>query len=553
MTKQTFLFILCNKRFSHCIDIEQKHMSEVGTANGESPFSALQSRPQFHEKGSFCTAKATVMKMNTSIYKDIAERTEGDIYIGVVGPVRTGKSTFIKRFMETLILPSITDRFDRERTRDEMPQSAAGKTVMTAEPKFIPEKAVEVTLADSAKMRVRMIDCVGYIVPEALGSFENGGPRMVHTPWQSEPMPFSEAAEYGTRKVISDHSTIGIVVTTDGTIGEIGRESYTEAEARVISELKALGKPFAIVMNSADPSREESIRLATQIENETGVPVALVSCLELSTEDIKHILEMILLEFPIREVQVETPAWIAALDSEHQLVRGINSSVLEVAETACKIGDIPRAFSSLTQNENISGVFISETDLGKGQARISVKMPDELYYKTLGELTGFNISGEEELVSLLRELSSVKTEYDKISSALKEVNETGYGIVTPNIHELTLEEPEIIHQVGGYGVKLKASGPSIHMIRADIETEISPIVGSEQQSENLVKSLLCEFDEDPKKLWESNIFGKTLHELVSEGLEAKLEHISPESRKKLSETLQRVINEGSGGLICIIL
>ncbi len=502
-------------------------------------------------KGAFY--KATVKKMNTSIYKDIAERTGGDIYIGVVGPVRTGKSTFIKKFMETLILPSITDPFDKERTRDEMPQSAAGKTVMTAEPKFIPEKAVEVALADNARMRVRMIDCVGYIVPEALGSVENGGPRMVHTPWQSEPVPFTEAAEYGTKKVITDHSTIGIVVTTDGTIGEIGRDSYIEAEKRVISELKALGKPFAIVMNSADPSREESIRLATKLEKDTGAPVALVSCLELNTEDIKHILEMILLEFPIKELQVDTPAWIGALDDDHYIVRSITDSVMSAAQGACKIGDVPLCFSQLSQNEFIDSASVTETDLGKGLAKISVKMPDMLYYKTLGELTGFAIRGEEELVALLRELSRIKSEYDKIASALKEVKETGYGIVTPDITELKLEEPEIIHQPSGYGIKLKASGPSIHMIRADIETEISPIVGSEQQSENLVKSLLGEFDENPLKLWESNIFGKTLHELVSEGLEAKLEHISPESRTRLSETLCRVINEGSGGLICIIL
>lgn len=491
--------------------------------------------------------------MNTSIYRDISERTGGDIYIGVVGPVRTGKSTFIKKFMETLILPNITDHFDKERTRDEMPQSAAGKTVMTAEPKFVPDEAVEVTLADNASMRVRMIDCVGYIVPEALGSVENGGPRMVHTPWQTEPMPFSDAAEYGTRKVITDHSTIGIVVTTDGSIGEISRDNYIDAEKRVISELKAINKPFAIVMNSADPSREESIRIATQLENDTGVPVALVNCLELNTEDIKHILEMILMEFPVREISVDMPAWISALENDHPLVSSVRQTILTQAETITKIGDISSAFAPVTENEYIDSANVVGTNLGNGTASVSVRMPDKLYYKTLGELTGFDINGEEELVGLLRDLSHIKVEYDKISSALREVSETGYGIVTPDITELTLEEPEIIHQPGGYGVKLKASGPSIHMIRANIETEISPIVGSEQQSADLVKMLLHEFEEDPSKLWESNIFGKTLHELVSDGLHAKLDHMSSESRAKLSETLQRVINEGSGGLICIIL
>ena len=491
--------------------------------------------------------------MNTSIYRDIAERTGGNIYIGVVGPVRTGKSTFIKKFMETLVLPNIEDKFDRERAKDEMPQSAAGKTVMTAEPKFIPDEAVEITIADNAKLRVRMIDCVGYIVPEALGHIENGGPRMVHTPWQTEPMPFTEAAETGTRKVINDHSTIGIVVTTDGTVGEIGRENYVEAETRVINELKAINKPFAIIMNSADPSREESIRLATSIENDYGIPVALVNCLELSTEDIKHILEMILLEFPIKEISVETPSWLSALESDHKLVSSIKASVLECAEGATKIGEISSAFAPLCENEYISEAGVGGVELGNGCARINIKLPDELYYKTLGELTGFEIAGEEELIELLRELSEVKREYDKIASALKDVSEKGYGIVTPEISELKLEEPTIIRQVGGYGVKLKASGPSIHMIRADIETEINPIVGSEQQSEELVKFLLREFEEDPTKLWESNIFGKTLHELVTEGLHSKLDHMPDEARTRLSEALQKAINEGSGGLICIIL
>ncbi len=493
------------------------------------------------------------LMMNTSIYRDIAERTGGNIYIGVVGPVRTGKSTFIKKFMETLVLPNIEDKFDRERARDEMPQSAAGKTVMTAEPKFIPDEAVEIILSDNAKLRVRMIDCVGYIVPDALGHIENGGPRMVHTPWQAEPLPFTDAAEIGTRKVINDHSTIGIVVTTDGTIGEIPRENYEEAETRVISELKAINKPFAIIINSADPSNEDSIRLATSIEKNSGVPVALVNCLELNTEDIKHILEMILLEFPVKEISIDLPDWLSALEPEHKLVSSIRSSVLECASNVNKIGDITEAFSSLSNNEFILTSSVSEINLGSGCGKVAVKLSDELYYKTLGELTGFEINNEEELIRLLRELSDIKHEYDKIAFALHEVNEKGYGIVTPDINELKLEEPTIIHQPGGYGVKLKASGPSIHMIRADIETEINPIVGSEQQSEDLVKFLLHEFEEDPTKLWDSNIFGKTLHELVTEGLHSKLAHMPDDARKKLSETLQRVINEGCGGLICIIL
>ena len=491
--------------------------------------------------------------MNSNIYRDIAERTGGNIYIGVVGPVRTGKSTFIKRFMENLVLPNIENNFDRERARDEMPQSAAGKTVMTAEPKFIPDEAVEVVISDNARLSVRMVDCVGYIVPEAMGHIENGGPRMVSTPWREEPMPFTEAAEYGTRKVITDHSTIGVVVTTDGTIGEIGRQNYVEAEKRIVNELKSLGKPFAIVMNSADPSRDESIRLATEIEKEYGVPVALVNCLELNSEDIKHILEMILMEFPIRQISVDIPLWLCALGDDHPIYLSVKESVLECASGIRKIADVSGAFVSLSENEYIEIGAITEIDLGTGDARLNIRMPQELYYKTLGEMTGFEITGEETLVGLLRELSEMKKKYDKIAKALDAVNENGYGIVTPDLSELTLDEPEIVKQNGGYGVKLKAGGPSIHMIKARIETEINPIVGTEAQSEELVKRMSEEYRDDPSKIWESNIFGKTLHELVRDGLDTKLEHMPPEARERLSETLEKVINEGSGGLICIIL
>ena len=491
--------------------------------------------------------------MNSNIYRDIAERTGGNIYIGVVGPVRTGKSTFIKRFMENLVLPNIENNFDRERARDEMPQSAAGKTVMTAEPKFIPDEAVEIVLSDNARLSVRMVDCVGYIVPEAMGHIENGGPRMVSTPWREAPMPFTEAAEYGTRKVITDHSTIGVVVTTDGTIGEIGRQNYVEAEKRIVNELKEMGKPFAVIMNSADPSRDESIRLATEIEKEYGVPVALVNCLELNSEDIKHILEMILMEFPIRQISVDVPLWLCALGDEHPIYVSVKDSVLASASEIRKIADVKGAFDGITENEYIESGVITEIDLGTGDARLNVRLPQELYYKTLGEMTGFEITGEETLVGLLRELSEMKKKYDKIASALEDVNESGYGIVTPDLSELTLDEPEIVKQNGGYGVKLKAGGPSIHMIKARIETEINPIVGTEAQSEELVKRMTEEYSEDPSKIWESNVFGKTLHELVSDGLTSKLEHMPPEARERLGETLEKVINEGSGGLICIIL
>lgn len=488
-----------------------------------------------------------------SIYKDIAERTGGDIYIGVVGPVRTGKSTFIKRFMESLVIPNIESEYDRERAKDEMPQSAAGRTVMTTEPKFIPDEAVGVTIGDNAHMRMRMIDCVGYIVPDALGHIENGAPRMVMTPWSPSPMPFEQAAEYGTKKVIDDHSTIGILVTTDGSIGDIPRSSYEETERRVVNELKALKKPFAVILNSSNPENDEAVRLAYELEESYSAPVALVNCLELNAEDIKHILELILLEFPVTEIGIELPEWTLALDTEHWLNTSLREAVIECAGNIKKTGDVSSVFSQLRADGNVKSAELNSIDLGSGAAKIELKLTDGLYYKIISELTELNIGNDEELISTLRNLASIKQKYDKVASALDDVAETGYGIVTPDIDDLRLEEPQIIERPGGYGVRLRASAPSIHMMRADIETEINPVVGSEQQSEDLVKFLLNEFEEDPRRIWESNMFGKTLYELVTEGLHTKLSHMPAESRAKFSETLSRLINEGSGGMICIIL
>jgi stage IV sporulation protein A len=488
-----------------------------------------------------------------SIYRDIAERTGGDIYIGVVGPVRTGKSTFIKRFMESLVLPNIQDSYQKDRARDEMPQSAAGKTVMTTEPKFVPDEAVTINLDDAASMRVKMIDCVGYIVSEALGTIENGQPRMVHTPWQEEPMPFVEAAEMGTEKVIREHSTIGMLITTDGTIGEISRESYLPAEERIVRELKELGKPFAMVLNSAEPTSERAISLAYELEDKYGVPVALVSCIDLDAEDIRHILELVLSEFPVSEVRIKMPSWISSLDDDHRVKISINDTVSECAAKVKKTGDIKTAFAELSDNEYVKSSVIEDIDLGTGKAVVSVSFLDELYYEVLSELGGFEIKNDRELVDLLRELSEMKSRYERVSEALAMAEEKGYGIVMPTVDELRLEEPEIVKQSGGYGVKLSASAQSIHMIRANIETEISPIVGTEQQSEELIKYMLKEFEEEPAKIWESKMFGKSLYELVNEGLHTKLEHMPEASRLKLSETLERIFNEGSGGLICIIL
>ncbi len=491
--------------------------------------------------------------MEYSIYKDIAKRTGGDIYIGVVGPVRTGKSTFIKRFMQTVVLPNIDDSYSKERARDEMPQSAAGKTVMTTEPKFVPDEAVEVQIENNITMRVKMIDCVGYIVSEALGTLENGQERMVHTPWQEEPMPFVAAAEYGTEKVIKDHSTIGIILTTDGSIGEISRQSYIPAEERVVAEMKAIGKPFAIVLNSAHPQSEESMALAYELEEKYQAPVALVNCLELDFEDISRILELILHEFPVAELSFELPSWVCGLDELHPIKQSVYETVTQIAENIQKIGDIPHAVELLNQNEYINGYNISEINLGVGTAKIVPEFSDSLYYSVLSELTDFDITNEAQLIALLRELAVMKKQYERVAESLQMAETKGYGIVMPTIDELRLEEPEIVKQNNGYGVRLRASAQSIHMIRANIETEINPIVGTEQQSEELVKHMLTEFGTAPEKLWSSNMFGRSLYELVNDGLHSKLEHMPDDSRTKLSETLERIINEGSNGLICILL
>ena len=488
-----------------------------------------------------------------NIYNDIATRCGGDIYIGVVGPVRTGKSTFIKKFMESLVLPNIKNEYDRERARDEMPQSAAGKTVMTTEPKFVPDEAVEVLLGDTASMRVKMVDCVGYIVPDAIGHIENGQARMVNTPWSSEPMPFAEAAEIGTRKVICDHSTIGMLVTCDGSIGEIARESYAPTEERVVRELREQGKPFAIILNSAHPESEAAHSLAYELEEKYGTPVALVNCLELDGEDIKHILELVLHEFPVKEMKIVLPDWTAALDEGHWLKSHVLSGIKECAASIRKIGDIKERIGTLSDREYIVGADELRIDLGTGCAEMKLCFEPSLYYKVIGELTGLDITCERELISHLRDLAASKKEYDRVAEALREVDERGYGIVMPDVNELKLEEPEIVKQAGGYGVRLRAGAESIHMMRANIETEINPIVGTEAQSEELVKYMLREFEEDPRRIWESNMFGKSLYELVNEGLHTKLQNMPDDARAKLSETLERIINEGSGGLICIIL
>jgi len=488
-----------------------------------------------------------------NIYKDIAQRTQGDIYIGVVGPVRTGKSTFIKKFMDTLVLPNINDVYKHDRAIDELPQSAAGRTIMTTEPKFIPNEAVEITLEDKAQLRVRMIDCVGYIVPSSLGYIENNMPRMVMTPWFDSEVPFNTAAEIGTQKVINEHSTIGLVVTTDGSIGEIPREEYEDAENRVIAELKSINKPFAIILNSAEVESDRARRIRDQLEELHNVPVVLVNCLEIGEEDIRDILTGILFEFPIKEITVDMPRWIANLDSDHWLRVSIIENIMKDAVNISKIRQVKSLINNISANPNIESAVISGMDLGAGNAGIKLTVGQELFFKILSEATGMEIAGEEDLVNLILKLNESKKKFEKFESALQEVEAKGYGIVMPNIEELSLEEPEIVNQGGKYGVKLRASAPSIHMLRANIQTEVSPIVGSEKQSEELVMYLLKEFEENPQEIWSSNIFGKSLHELVNEGLHNKLYHMPDEARMKLQETIERVINEGCSGLICIIL
>ncbi|MCX7842703.1 MAG: stage IV sporulation protein A [Clostridia bacterium] len=487
------------------------------------------------------------------IYQQIAERTQGDIYIGVVGPVRTGKSTFIKRFMDLLVLPNIENVYQRERAKDELPQSASGRTIMTTEPKFVPNEAIEITVGENANLKVRLIDCVGYIVKGALGYLENNAPRMVTTPWFEQQIPFEEAAEIGTRKVINEHSTIGLVVVTDGSVTDISREEYIEAEERVINELKKINKPFVIILNSLRPFDNDTVRLRDELEAKHGVPVINVNCAQMRIEDIDVILERVLLEFPVCEIGINMPRWIDSLDEDHWLRVDMLNAIRNIYKGVRKIKEIKATTGAFEDFDIIKKAYIDSINLGNGSARVELNTEDGLFYRVLSETSGLEIEGEHKLMSLMKDLARIKKEYEKVQYALHEVKVKGYGIVTPQMDELTLEEPEIVKQGSRFGVKLRASAPSIHMIRADIETEIAPLVGSEKQSEELVNYLLREFEGDPAKLWQSNIFGKSLHELVSEGLHNKLYRMPEDAQLKLQETLQRIINEGSGGLICIIL
>ena len=477
------------------------------------------------------------------IYEDIACRTGGDIYIGVVGPVRTGKSTFIKRFMELLVLPNMTAGGNRERAVDELPQSGSGRTIMTAEPKFVPEEAAEVRLPDGTSFSVRLIDCVGYMVPGAVGQFEDLAPRMVMTPWYDHEIPMTEAAELGTRKVICDHSTVGIVVTTDGSVTDIPRSDYLEAEERVIRELQELGKPFVVLVNSLHP--EEARPLAEELQQKYGVRCLAVNCLELGEGDLQEILRSLLYEFPVQELQLFFPEWVEALPPEHPIPAGLYHAVGQEAKRLEHVRQLEGCMAALEQSEQIRSATLRQMDLGTGVGQVEVQLPRSLFYDTVNQQTGLSITDDGDLMEQL--------EYDRVAQAVSSARNTGYGVVMPSVEELELEDPEIVRQGGRYGVRMRASAPSIHMLRADVSTTVSPIVGNEKQSQDMVNYLLQEFEGEPGKLWESNIFGRSFHEIVGEDLQAKLKRMPEDSQKKLREALERILNEGSGGLICIIL
>ena len=488
-----------------------------------------------------------------NIYRDIAERTQGDIYVGVVGPVRTGKSTFIKKFMDTMVIPKINNTYKKERAKDELPQSGSGKTIHTTEPKFVPNEAIEITIDDDVKFKVRLIDCVGYIVKGALGYLEDEEPKMVNTPWYEYEIPFEDAAEIGTRKVITDHSTIGLLVTTDGSITGLAREDYVEAEERVVEELKSINKPFVVVLNTKNINSPETEILKNDLEKKYDVTVQVMDVFNMTEKDIEKLFNQVLTEFPVKEINIDMPVWVEKLSPDHWLKKEFFKIVKGMCQNINKIKDIKPIFNDAKNTENLGASALEQINLGDGTAKMLLKPSEDIFYKVLSENCDVNVSSESDLIVLIKELNAAKKEYDKIKDALIDVKETGYGLVAPQLSEMSFEEPEIVKQGSKFGVKLKASAPSLHFIKADIKTEISPIMGSEKESEELVKALMDQYDKDPASLWQSNMFGKSLEVLVKEGLQNKLYKMPEDVQTKIQKTLQKIINEGSGGLICIIL
>lgn len=487
------------------------------------------------------------------IYKDIAERTQGDIYVGVVGPVRTGKSTFIKKFMELMVIPNIDNPHKKERAKDELPQSASGKTIHTTEPKFVPNEAVEISFDENIMLKVRMVDCVGYIVKGALGYKDGEEHKMVNTPWFDYEIPFEQAAEIGTKKVINEHSTIGILVTTDGSVTGIDREEYLEAEERVIKELKGINKPFIVVLNSKDPKGEMAQDIKKELQEKYDVPVQIIDVMNMTEEHIKGIFSTVLKEFPIQEIDINLPSWIENLKPEHWLKINFMEVIKEISKFVSKLRDVKGAYDIVLSNEYLRDSNLKEINMGNGIATIDFNPNADLFYRVLSEVSQCEIKDEGDLFRTIGELNKAKIQYDKIKSALDSVRETGYGMVPPELSEMRLEEPEIVKEGNRYGIKLKASAPSLHFIKANIQTEVSPIMGNESQNEEMFKSLIEQFENSPSEIWQSNMFGKSLEELVKEGLQKKLYKTPDNIQDKIRKTLEKIINEGNGSLICIIL
>ncbi len=490
---------------------------------------------------------------STTIYHDIAVRTDGALMLGVVGPVRTGKSSFIKRFMETLVIPKITDPYMRERAKDELPQSGSGRTIMTAEPKFVPEEAVPLTLPDRTPLSIRFVDCVGYMIEGAAGQYEEGSERMVTTPWYDHEISIREAAEKGTEKVITEHSTIGIVIVTDGSICDIPRGNYLAAEERVIMELKALGKPFIVLLNCVDPKSEAAVALAAEIAEKYQVKCMGINCLKMSEEDILGLMNGLLEEFPVKAVGIYLPEWFDALDNENELRAQILSGIVQASQGFRKIKDCETLAAALRENECISAARISSSDLGNGIVSMELQLPRFLYYETISKQTGLSIQNDADLISTLADMRVMVEDYSRLKAALDDVRTKGYGVVIPDASQMSLEEPQIVRQGGKYTVKLKANAPAIHMLMTNVETEVTPAIGGETASEEIISFLLQGFNGDVNRIWESNIFGKSLNDIAEEGLAAKLQALPESAKSKLREALQRIINEGSGGLICILL
>ena len=487
------------------------------------------------------------------IYEDIKTRTNGDIYVGVVGPVRVGKSTFISEFMKKLVIPNIENENNKTRTIDELPQSADGKTIMTTQPRFIPNEAVKIFVADKINLKVRMIDCVGYLVSGAMGVEEGDKPRLVKTPWSDEEMPFEKAAEFGTKKVIDDHSTIGIVVTTDGSVTDIERANYVSAEEHVIADMKNTGKPFVVVLNCKNPNNSETKKLAQSLAEKYEAQIIAMNVKDMKEGDVEKIFEKILLEFPVTSVKVDMPKWISALPFSNPIIKEVVSEMKKFGSDVKKIGDTKKDTVVFTESESFDPITFSNVEMGKGIIRFSVIPKENLFYHVLSEECGFEIKDDFELVSYIKDLATAKVEYDKLKSALQEVEETGYGIVVPKQEDFTLQEPEVVKQGSKFGVKIKASAPSLHIIKVDVEAEVTPLVGSESQSRDLVDYLNDQFENNPSQIWETNLLGKSLSALIGDNISSKIVMMPVDAQRKMRKTLCRIINEGKGGVLCILL